>query len=344
MRPRAAVAPSRAPSSSAGESTASFYYGDTKAGTPALTAADTALSSSPTQTETVNPAAADALVVTTSFANPTPAGTAGTVTVTAMDKYNNVVNTGPSQYEGTVDLSSTDSRITGLPATHTFTAGDAGSHTFTQVVLKTAGNRVITATDSVTRTITGGTTLVVTGTTSTSATGTSAPFSPTGQTVLLSATVTSAAGTVDEGTETFTISSGMTVIGSAVTVNVTNGTASASYPLPAGTSPGTFAIHAVYNGTADFRGSTDTSHSLNVSAPPTPTIIGEQIQTNYHMNKKGKPVGKPLSVVVTLDFSAPMYPPSAVSIANYQVDFEDHQGREEEERPSAQAGHLQAGL
>ncbi len=89
---------------SAGESTASFYYGDTKAGTPTLTAADTALSSSPTQTETVNPAAADDFVVTTSFANPDPAGTVGAVTVTAMDKYDNAVKSGPNQYEGTVDL------------------------------------------------------------------------------------------------------------------------------------------------------------------------------------------------------------------------------------------------
>ena len=44
-------------------------------------------------------------MVTTSFASPDVAGTAGTVTVTAEDQYNNVVGSGPDQYLGTVDLS-----------------------------------------------------------------------------------------------------------------------------------------------------------------------------------------------------------------------------------------------
>src|SRR5271157_4409826 len=106
-------------------------------------------------------------------------------------------------------------------------------------------------------------------TTSTAAASTSATFSPASQTVPLSATVSSVAGTVDEGTETFTILSGTTAIGSAVTVNVEGGAASASYVLPAGTSAGTYTIQAVYNGTANFVGSTDTSHSLTVSPAAT---------------------------------------------------------------------------
>jgi ELWxxDGT repeat protein len=47
----------------AGETSASVYYLDTKAGDPTLTASDTALNSSPAQTETVNPAAASVLVL-----------------------------------------------------------------------------------------------------------------------------------------------------------------------------------------------------------------------------------------------------------------------------------------
>ena len=101
--------------------------------------------------------------------------------------------------------------------------------------------------------------------TSTAAASSSVTSSPAGQNVPLSATVTSAAGTVDEGTETFTILSGATVIGLAVTVNVENGTASASDVLLGATAPGTYTIQAVYNGTADFLGSTDTSHTLTVS-------------------------------------------------------------------------------
>ena len=120
-----------------------------------MKASDSALSSTSTQVETVYPAVAQSFTVTTSFANPDPAGTEGTVTVTAIDRYKNVVGSGPDQYEGTVNLSSTDSKVTGLPPTYTFTAADAGSHTFTNVALETAGNQTITATDSVTTTITG---------------------------------------------------------------------------------------------------------------------------------------------------------------------------------------------
>src|SRR5271157_4264493 len=124
--------------------------------------------------------------------------------------------------------------------------------------------------NNVVREITPAVTVTVSpATTSTAATSTSATFSPDGQTVPLSATVSSGAGTVDEGTETFTILSGTTAIGAAVTVNVDNGTASASYDLPAGTPAGTYTIEAVYNGTADFVGSTDTSHSLTVSSAAT---------------------------------------------------------------------------
>ena len=99
-------------------------------------------------------APADHFVVTTSFANPDVAGTPGTVTVTAEDPYGNIAGSGPDQYLGTVDLTSTDPQIAGLPTTYTFTLGDDGSHTF-NVTLMTAGPQTITATDSVTSTITG---------------------------------------------------------------------------------------------------------------------------------------------------------------------------------------------
>lgn len=140
---------------SAGQSSASFYYTDTQSGTPTLTASDAALNSSPTQLETVNPAAVFTFTVTTSLASPDTAGTVGTVTVTAIDQYSNVVGSGPNQFEGAVEMSSTDSRQSGLPSNYTFTTADAGSHTFTDVILKTPGSQTITATDSGNSTITG---------------------------------------------------------------------------------------------------------------------------------------------------------------------------------------------
>ena len=91
--------------------------------------------------------------------------------------------------------------------------------------------------------------------------------------------MTSAAGTVNEGTETFTILNGTTVIGTAVTVNVVSGAASASYTLPAGTAGGTYTIQAVYNGTTDFLGFTDSTHHLTVSAAASATAAANASAT-----------------------------------------------------------------
>ncbi len=113
----------------------------------------------------------------------------------------------------------------------------------------------------------------------TAAASASATFNSAGQLVPLTATVTSAAGTVNEGTETFTILSGTTVIGSPVTVNVSAGAAAASYALPAGTSGGTYIIQAVYNGTANFLGYTDTSHFLTVGVAATATAAASATAT-----------------------------------------------------------------
>jgi len=74
------------------------------------------------------------------------AGTAFDVTVTARDAYTNVA----TGYTGTVQLTSGDAQAT-LPANYTFTAADAGIHTFTAgVTLGTAGDQTVTATDTTT--------------------------------------------------------------------------------------------------------------------------------------------------------------------------------------------------
>ena len=70
------------------------------------------------------------------------AGSAAPVAVTALDAFGNVA----TGYRGTVRLSSSD-RAAGLPAGHTFAAGDDGAYTFAGVTLKTAGSQSITATD-----------------------------------------------------------------------------------------------------------------------------------------------------------------------------------------------------
>ena len=65
-------------------------------------------------------------------------------TLTVEDAYGNVV----TGYVGTVHFGSSDSTAT-LPANYTFTAADAGLHTFTnKTTLKKKGTQTITVTDT----------------------------------------------------------------------------------------------------------------------------------------------------------------------------------------------------
>ncbi len=93
------------------------------------------------------------------------AGAAFNVTVTALDANNNQT----AGYTGTVQFTSTDLALgIVLPANYTFTSNtsaptgfDNGVHTFTGVMLDTAGTQTITATDTVTSTITGTSSILV---------------------------------------------------------------------------------------------------------------------------------------------------------------------------------------
>src|SRR5229473_7572148 len=120
------------------------------AGSRSLTATDTVTSTITGSQSgiTVNPAAASSLVVS-GFASPSTAGTASNITVTAKDAYGNTA----TAYLGTVSFSSSDSQAA-LPANYVFVAADAGVHSFS-ATLKTAGSRSLTATDTVTGTVTG---------------------------------------------------------------------------------------------------------------------------------------------------------------------------------------------
>ena len=79
------------------------------------------------------------------------AGTAIDVTVTARDAYNNVA----TGYTGTVHFTSNDSQAM-LPSDYTFQAGDNGIKAFTAgVTLKASGTKTVTATDTLSPSITG---------------------------------------------------------------------------------------------------------------------------------------------------------------------------------------------
>lgn len=74
----------------------------------------------------------------------TPANAAFSVTVTVK----NGNGTTATAYGGTVHFTSSDGSAT-LPAAYMFVPGDNGSHTFTGVVLRTAGSQTITVADAV---------------------------------------------------------------------------------------------------------------------------------------------------------------------------------------------------
>jgi hypothetical protein len=108
------------------------------------------------KTVAVGPGPATQLTVS-GLANPSAAGTAQSLTVTAKDQFGNTA----TGYTGTIHVSSTDGAAT-LPVDYTFTAGDSGAHTFAgSVTLKTPGSRSVTATDTASGSITGSQTVSV---------------------------------------------------------------------------------------------------------------------------------------------------------------------------------------
>jgi len=126
---------------------ATFFYKDTKAGSPAITVTGSgAFSATVTQTETVSAGTATHFAVTAPTA--ATAGTAFNYTVTAQDQFNNTV----TLYSGTVHFTSSDT-LAVLPGDSAFIDTN-GTRTF-QATLKTAGSQTITATDTVTAAITG---------------------------------------------------------------------------------------------------------------------------------------------------------------------------------------------
>ncbi|MFO0937998.1 MAG: hypothetical protein U0798_15960 [Gemmataceae bacterium] len=116
-------------------------------GTQTITATDIA---TPSITGTVSSDATPpvAALFQVSMPTSTTAGVAQNVTVTVRDTIGQVA----TGFTGTVSFSSSDVQA-GLPASYTFTAADAGSHTFS-VTLKTAGVQSVTVQDS-TGTLTG---------------------------------------------------------------------------------------------------------------------------------------------------------------------------------------------
>ena len=124
-----------------------------------------------------------------------------------------------------------------------------------------------------------------------------APYSSAAQNVTLTASIVGVTGTINEGTVTFGVYSGNTLIGSVQTVPEANGTASATYALPAGISAGSYAIQAQYSGDANYLPAIDTSHVLTITQAPT-TVAGPAAPASTTYNA-GNPENATLHATVT---------------------------------------------
>jgi hypothetical protein len=120
---------------------------------------------------TVLGAAASSLTVT-GFPSPIVAGTAGSFKVTAYDQFGNVA----TGYTGTIAFSTSSAKAT-LPPNYTFTAGNLGVHSFSAKI-DIVGSQSLTATDTLTASITGSQTgIVVNPSTATHFSGSAFPAS-----------------------------------------------------------------------------------------------------------------------------------------------------------------------
>jgi len=265
---------------SGGSASASYTLpGGTSAGTYTITASYTGAggfgsSSDNTHTLTVNAAgttttaanqtanfSSSSQVVSLSATVTSPGGTvsAGTVTFTVL---NGVTPVGTATTSGTVSSGNASVNYT-LPA-------NTPIGTYTIQAVYNASTNFTTSTDTAH-------TLTISAGTITTAANASATYNVNSQSVTLSATVTSSGGTVNSGTVTFTVSQGVTQIGSATSpASVSNGSASATYTLPGGTNAGTYTITASYTGAGGFNSSSDNTHSLMVSAASTTTTAANQ--------------------------------------------------------------------
>jgi len=240
-----------------------------QAGSQTITATDT-VNSSITGTSsaiTVLPGPAVRLVIS---APPTASGgSAFAFTVTATDLYGNVA----TGYTGTVHFTSTDGAAS-LPANSTLTSGTAA---FT-ATLRSAGAQTITATDTVTSSISGvsGSISVVANTSTTlSASPSPATY---GQSVTFTATVSPSGSGTPTGTVTF--KDGSTTLGTAT---VSGGTAAFTTSSLA---VGSHSITAAYGGATYFAGSTSSpiaetvnraAANIVVTSTANPSVFGQSV-------------------------------------------------------------------
>ena len=137
----------------AGSKSFSATFKTVAGGTKALTVTDTVTGSITGFQAPITVTAAGAASLSVSgYPSPTVAGVSHSFTVTALDAFGNTA----TGYTGTVHFTNTNDAAAVLPSNYAFVGGDAGSKSFSATFKTVAGGtKALTATDTVTGSITG---------------------------------------------------------------------------------------------------------------------------------------------------------------------------------------------
>jgi len=241
------------------------------------------------------------------------AGTVGVplnVTVTAQDNFGNVA----TGYTGTVTFGSSDPAA-GLPGNYTFSANNAGIHTFT-VTFNTAGLQTFTVNDPV-NLISGSTHVSVAQASTAVELTSSLQSSVYGQSVTFTATVEASGAITPTGSVEFVDETIGTDLG---TFGLTAGSATLSI---AGLGAGGHTIEAVYSGDSNYVGSTRSTGfgvapaALTVTVNNSTKRYGDPLP-DFTVNYSGFVLGQgPNDLNGTLSFNTPATGSSHVG--NYLV-------------------------
>jgi sugar lactone lactonase YvrE len=198
--------------------------------------------------------------------------------------------------------------VNGIPITLGFSGGSGeisgtltetttgGVATFGGLTPNTAGTGFTLSTSvpviagtSLTATSNGFNVNTVQASTATTTANVSTPFYYPAYNVTLSANVTSAVGTVNEGTVNFTVGTlNLTASGAVV-----NGTATGTVIVPTDTYPGVFPVTAAFAGTPNFTASADSGHAFTiVQASTTTTLTSSLTPSGY-----GQPITLTAAIV-----------------------------------------------
>jgi subtilisin-like proprotein convertase family protein len=209
-----------------------------------------------------NPVPAASSFVVSGFPSSTTAGQVGSFTVTARDANGNVA----TGYTGTVHFTSSDP-YAGLPADYTFTAADAGTHTFS-TTLTTAGMQSLTTSDTAASGLTGTEAGIAVSAAAASRLVVSAPAGATAR-MAFNVTVTARdaygnTATGYTGTVHFTSSDGQAVL--PVNSTLRNGT-------------GTFSVTLKTAGSQTLSATDTTSSTVtgNAAVSVSPAVSGAQV-------------------------------------------------------------------